>query len=200
MNSFSQLSFNKNICDTLYLNLFKLSYSYIFWLQWIMIFINYISLKIFRLSIVSYVKKIINVTRNIFNANKVHCHFKHSCLLYWLLPRQNSMQLTPIFLEKLCHCYVYYMGVNLLCSGSWYLKDDSDPDLIWVSKRCLLCMYSCNYLFQLRRRVETNQNVKAGISEADLHFQSGVLFEYFRYLFIFFLTIPHLILPKSWDS
>lgn len=64
MNSFSQLSFNKNICDTLYLNLFKLSYSFIFWLQWIMIFINYISLKIFRLSIISYVKKIINVTRN----------------------------------------------------------------------------------------------------------------------------------------
>ena len=104
MNSFSQLSFNKNICDTLYLNLFKLSYSYIFWLQWFVIFINYISLKIFRLSIISYVKKIINVTRNIFNANKVHCHFKNSCLRYWLLPTQNSMQFTPIFLEKLCHC------------------------------------------------------------------------------------------------
>lgn len=77
---------------------------------------------------------------------------KHSCLLYWLRPRKNSMQFTPIFLRKLCHCYVHYIGVNLLCSGSWYLKDDSDPDLIWVSKRCLLYMYSCNYLFQLLRR------------------------------------------------
>lgn len=38
-----------------------------------------------------------------------------------------------------------------------------------------------------------SQNIKAGISEADLHFPSGVLFGYFRYLFIF----SHNSLPNS---
>lgn len=41
---------------------------------------------------------------------------------------------------------------------------------------------------------EKSQNVKAGISETDLHFQSGVLFGYFRYLFFFF---SHNSLPNS---
>lgn len=55
-----------------------------------------------------------------------------------------------------------------------------------LQKDVFFCMYPCNYLFLLLRRVEKSQSVKAGGLEADLYFQPGVLFGCFRCSSIYF--------------